>query len=387
MTGRKEMINKSPYKGTVLAVTVNACRLLLAVTFLFSGFVKANDPMGTMYKLQDYTNSMLHLTMPDIFLITCSVILATVEFSLGACILFAIKKKATARFALLFMAIMTILTVYIAIANPVADCGCFGDVIILSNTATLAKNIILLAAAFIINKYYRLQKEFAGGNIKWLVMLITFCSIIAYSVFCIINLPFFDFRPYKVGTNLYEGVTRTEQEYDIKIVYEKDGQTIELTVEDDDPDSTWQYVDTKRIPIGEKHEALDFHITSSEGDDITEEVLAQKGFLFLLIIPDLLNADEGCINRINEAYDFAMSQEIPFYCLTASASISDQEYWTEHTGAEYDYLFSDDRVLKTVVRAQPGLVLLHDATIIHKWSNYNMPDTMQLSTLLGTTKL
>lgn len=373
-------------KTKILAVAVNVCRLLLAATFLLSGFAKANDPLGTVYKLQDYCNSMLHISLPETFLTASSVILSTMEFTLGACILFAMKKKSTARFTLLLMAAMTAFTVYIAIADPVPDCGCFGDVIILSNTATLAKNIVLLAAAIVIYKHYRLQMDIVGPSIKWLIILLSFCSTIAYSAFCIINLPYFDFRPYKIGTDMYEGVTRAEQEFDIKIVYEKEGQMLELSAEDDDPDSTWQYVETRRIPVGEKKEVLDFHVTSAEGDDITEDILLQEGYQFMLIIPDLLKADEGCINHINEIYDYSVSHNIPFYCLTASFSPEAQKYWTEHTGAEYGYLMADDRMLKTVVRAKPGLVLLNSAVITHKWSNYNMPDTLQLNNMLQPTE-
>ena len=203
-------------KSIVLSIAVNTCRLLLAATFIFSGFVKANDPLGTVYKLEDYVSAMAWFTLPETFLLGCAVILAFFEFTLGVYTLFAISRKTTSRIMVAFMVLMTLLTVYIAIANPVSDCGCFGDVIILSNEATLAKNIVLLAAAILVCRYYRLQVNFVGSGIKWLISLLTLCFIIGYAVYCIINLPVFDFRPYQVGVNLQKSVAgASEQLFDV----------------------------------------------------------------------------------------------------------------------------------------------------------------------------
>lgn len=372
----------SKVKALGLTIAVNVCRLLLAATFIFSGFVKANDPLGTVYKLEDYIHAMAWFTLPDTFLLGCAVLLALFEFTLGIYILFGIKRKTTSSITLIFMVLMTLVTVYIVIANPVSDCGCFGDVLILSNGATLAKNIVLLAAAILVLRYYRLQKDFVGENLKWLIAFLTLCSIIVYAIYCIICLPVFDFRPYKIGTNLREAVTSTaNQQFEVKIIYEKEGQTLELAVEDDDPDSTWTYVETKRIPKGntEKLATMDFYVEDADGEDITEDILLADGYTFLLIIPDLRHADEGCVDKVNEVYDYTKDHDIGFYCLTASSTPQDQQYWSDHTGAEYKYYLAEERMLKTVVRGQPGLVLLKDGVIVKKWSNYNLPDEEELS--------
>ncbi|MBO4673746.1 MAG: DoxX family protein [Bacteroidaceae bacterium] len=371
----------SKVKSLGLTIAVNVCRLLLAATFIFSGFVKANDPLGTVYKLEDYIYAMAWFTLPDTFLLGCAVLLALFEFTLGIYILFGIRRKTTSSITVLFMVLMTLMTVYIVIANPVSDCGCFGDVLILSNGATLAKNIVLLAAAILVLRYYRLQKDFLGENIKWLIAFLTLCSIICYAIYCIICLPVFDFRPYKVGTNLREAVVGTSnQQFEVKIIYEKEGQTLELTAEDDDPDSTWTYVETKRISKGDtkKLAATDFYVEDADGEDITEDILLADGYTFLLIIPDLRNADEGCVDKVNEVYDYTQDHDIGFYCLTASSTPRDQQYWNDHTGAEYGYSLAEERMLKTVVRGQPGLVLLKDGIIVKKWSNYNLPDEEEL---------
>ena len=369
----------SKVKSQLLTVAVNVCRLLLAATFIFSGFVKANDPLGTVYKLEDYVHAMAWFTLPDTFLLGCAVILALFEFTLGVYLLFGMKRKATSAITLAFMVVMTLLTVYIAIANPVEDCGCFGDVLILSNGATLAKNIVLLGAAVLVSRYYRLQKDFLGSTAKWLIAFVSLCLIIVYAVYCIVCLPVLDFRPYKVGTNLREAVTSNQQKFDVKIVYEKDGQTLELSAEDEDPDSTWTYVETRRTPIETQHLATaDFYVADADGEDVTEEILLADGYTLLLIIPDLMNADEGCVDKVNEVYDYAQEKGWGFYCLTSSGDDRAQSYCNYHTGVEYMYYIAKDRMLKTVVRGQPGLVLLQDGVIVKKWGNYNLPDDAEL---------
>ena len=363
----------------MLHVAVNVCRLLLAVTFIFSGFVKANDPLGTVYKLEDYVHAMAWFTLPDTFLLGCAVLLAFFEFTLGVYILFGIKRRTTSLIALVFMVLMTLLTIYIVIANPVEDCGCFGDVLILSNGATLAKNIVLLGAAVLVNRYYRLQKDFLGSAMKWLVAFVSLCFIIGYAVYCIICLPALDFRPYKVGTNLREAVMSDQQKFDVKIIYEKDGQTLELSAEDEDPDSTWTYVETRRTEMATEHLATaDFYVADADGEDVTEDILLADGYTLLLIIPDLMNADEGCVDKVNELYDYAQEKGWGFYCLTSSEDQQAQVYWNEHTGAEYAYYIAEERMLKTVVRGQPGLVLLQDGIIVKKWGNYNLPNEEEL---------
>ena len=366
-------------KSLMLHVAVNVCRLLLAVTFIFSGFVKANDPLGTVYKLEDYVHAMAWFTLPDTFLLGCAVLLAFFEFTLGVYILFGIKRRTTSLIALVFMVLMTLLTIYIVIANPVEDCGCFGDVLILSNGATLAKNIVLLGAAVLVNRYYRLQKDFLGSAMKWLVAFVSLCFIIGYAVYCIICLPVLDFRPYKVGTNLREAVMSDQQKFEVKIIYEKDGQILELSAEDEDPDSTWTYMETRRTEMATEHLATaDFYVADADGEDVTEDILLADGYTLLLIIPDLMNADEGCVDKVNELYDYAQEKGWGFYCLTSSEDQQAQVYWNEHTGAEYAYYIAEERMLKTVVRGQPGLVLLQDGIIVKKWGNYNLPNEEEL---------
>ena len=361
---------------------VNACRLLLALTFLFSGFVKANDPYGTVYKLNDYFASMGNIHIPELVMLFMAVGIAFFEFSLGIYLFFGINRKKASTFTVIFMVLMTLLTVYIYIFNPVSDCGCFGDAIILSNGATLLKNIVLLSAAFFLKRFSKMQTEFVPDRFKWIISILSMVLILAYSSVCIYRLPIIDFRPYKIGTNLkanYESYSNPDN-FEIKIVYERDGETLELDAEDDDPDDSWTYVETKReIKNEEQLETSNFFFTDSKtDDDITEDILYNEGDVILLIIPDLKHADESCIDKINDIYDFSQEEHIAMYCLTASLDEKTQKYWNEHTGAEYEYYIGDDRLLKTIVRGKPGIVLIHNGVIMNKWSNHNIPSREEL---------
>lgn len=361
-------------KLRTLKIITNICRLLLAVTFIFSGFVKANDPYGTVYKLEDYFAAVGGIKIHELAVIVLAIGLAFVEFTMGIYLFFGINRKKISGWTVTFMTFMTLLTVWIYLFNPVSDCGCFGDVIILSNGETLAKNIVLLACAIFLKRYSKLQTEFVTDRFKWLISVVSMIAILLFSIRCIVELPFIDFRPYKIGTDLranYESYSNPDN-FEVKIIYEKDGKTLELDLDDDDPDSTWTYVETRRTIKNEKQLATsNFYFNDAETEeDVTEEILYDNKPTLLLIIPDLNHADESCIDRVNEIYEYAKNNGLPFYCLTGSADKESQTYWNEHTGAEYPYYIGDERLLKTVVRANPGLVLLHHGVIKKKWSNF-----------------
>ena len=242
----------------LLKITVNVCRLILASTFIFSGFVKANDPYGTAYKLIDYLNAWsVHL--PEAFAIFGAVILATIELVIGLYLFFGISRRPIARITTVLMGFMTLFTVYIAIFNPVSDCGCFGDAIILTNTETLLKNIVLMGASIMLWKYYELQIRFLSKNTEWLISIFSNIYALALAGYSIIYLPVIDFRPYHIGADVRRGIEIPEEErpqFENKIVYERDGEILELGLDEDDPDSTWTYVETKRVMIKEGGKAL-----------------------------------------------------------------------------------------------------------------------------------
>ncbi|MBQ8656518.1 MAG: triose-phosphate isomerase, partial [Prevotella sp.] len=368
---------------SVKKVLVNICRLVMAPTFILSGFVKAVDPLGTQYKLNDYLEAMhVGAAVPDFMTLVGAVALAAVEFLIGIFLLFAIRRRFTSRITLLFMTVMTALTVWIYIADPVSDCGCFGDAVVLTNGETLLKNIVLLACAVVVWKWPRDMWQFISQANQWIVVNYSALFIFITAALALYDLPQFDFRPYHVGANIKQGMEIPEgaeqPQFVTTYIMEKDGQRQEFTV-DNYPDSTWTYIDARTVQTSKGYEPPihDFMLTTPEGDDITDSLITQPGYVFLLVTPHLEQADDSNIDLINQVYDYAEENGYLFWCLTASSEKAINR-WRDITGAEYPFAQADDVTLKTVIRSNPGLLLLKDGTVIRKWSHNRLPDEEQL---------
>ena len=323
-------------------VVVNIARIILAVVLIFSGFVKAVDPLGTQYKLIDYLTAMhLQALTPDFLTLGASVILSAVEFGLGICLLFAIRRRTTTILTLLMMAVMTPLTLWLAIANPVSDCGCFGDALVLTNWQTFGKNIVLLLLAYTVWKWPFDMARLISVSNQWIVVNYSALFILAVSGWSLYDLPYFDFRPYHIGTDLRKG---------------------------------WN-----EMMEGNESPYAEFFLQRAEdGEDITDSLLNSKGYTFLLIAPHLENADDSQLDLINQMYEYAEDNEYPFYGVTASGE-KEMERWRDRTGAEYPFCQTDDITLKTIIRSNPGLLLLKDGVIIRKWSHNRIPDEYALT--------
>ena len=364
---------------------VNVCRFVLAVTFIFSGYVKAIDPLGTLYKLKDYAAAMsLNGLLPDWVLVGVAIALGALEFALGVFMLFAVRRHVVSRITLAFMTAMTVLTLWIFVADPVKDCGCFGDALKLTNGETLMKNIVLIACAAIVAWRPVDMARFISRSNQWIVRYYTVAYIVITSVYCLYTLPIFDFRPYHVGMNIKQGMEIPEgaeqPEFESTFLLRKNGETREFTL-DNYPDSTWEYVDTRTVQTKKGYEPPihDFALTSCDtGEDITEQVLTKKGYTFLLVSPRLAVADDSNFGDIDQIYEYAEENGIDFYCVTASAN-DEIERWRDLTGAEYQFCNADETTLKTMIRSNPGLMLLKDGTIIGKWSHNALPQTDDLT--------
>ncbi len=326
-------------------VIVNIARIILALTLIFSGFVKAVDPLGTQYKLDDYLTALgLGDYFSGLMTLGASVLLSAFEFTVGICLLFAIRRRLMAMLALLMMLVMTPLTLWLAIANPISDCGCFGDAIVLTNWQTFFKNVVLLLLAVIVRRWPLDMVRFISKSNQWIVFNYTVVFIVAVSGWSLYDLPYFDFRPYHVGTDLRGG---------------------------------WQ-----KMMEGHDSPYADFFVERIDnGEDITETLLNTKGYTLLLVSPHLEQADDSQLDLINQLYEYAEDNGYPFYCLTASGAKGIDE-WRNSTGAEYPFCQTDDIVLKTIIRSNPGLLLLKDGVIIRKWSKNRLPDEYALSAKL-----
>ena len=366
--------------STFLKIGVNIGRLLMAVTFIFSGFVKGMDPLGTQYKITDYLEA-LHLDwiFPSWSTLVMSILLSTCEFALGIFLLFAIRRRLVSKIALLVMSIMTLITLWIVLANPVKDCGCFGDAITLTNAETFGKNILLLAIAILLWRYPLMMPRLISKSTQWIVINYTFLYSIIMSLWSLWYLPQFDFRPYHIGANIKQGMEipkgAKQPKFETTFILEKNGVQKEFTL-DNYPDSTWTFIDSKTIQTEEGYvpPIHDFSIEDRKiGTDITQNVIQDKGYTFMLISPHLETADDSNFGNIDEIYEYTNEHGYKFICLTASNDKA-IKHWQDITGAEYPFYTTDETTLKTIIRSNPGLVLLKNGTIIQKWSHNDLPD-------------
>ena len=319
-------------------LVANLCRLLLSVTFVFSGVVKLIDPRGTQYKIEDYAVAMgAYEWLPADVPLAIAFVLAMFEFYLGFNLFFGIRRRTTTRLALCLMLLMTPVTLWLALTNAVGDCGCFGDALRLTNWQTFGKNALLLVAAVVAMCYYRLLTRFITERNQWLLSLYAMVFALFLGLYNIRHLPVIDFRPFRIGTDLPKAM-----------MAEWEGETEEF-----------QYAD--------------FVLQTLQGEDITMDWLAQPGYKFLLVSPFLEQADDGTMDRINALYDYCQQQGYPFLAVTSSLQES-IDRWKDLTGAEYDFVLCDGTMLKTVIRSNPGLLMLHDGVIYQKWASANLPD-------------
>ena len=377
----------------LLKMIVNLCRIIVAVTFIFSGFVKAIDPIGTQYKLQDYLGAIgMAGILPNWTLLAVAVFLAAIEFCIGIFLLFAIQRRLISKLTVAFMAFMTMVTVWIVVADPVKDCGCFGDALHLTNTETLIKNIVLLVCSLAIMYRPLAMFRFVSKSNQWIVTNYTIVFILVSSGLSLYYLPIFDFRPYHIGVNIPRGMEIPKgaklPQFKTTFIMEKNGQRKEFTL-DNYPDASWKFIDSKTVQTSEGYipPIHDFSITDNKtGLDLTNSVLGHKGYTFLLIAPHLEMADDSNFGDIDRLYEYAQSYDIPFYCLTASTTKAIKR-WIDLTGAEYPFCITDEAVLKTIIRSNPGLLLLKDGTIINKWSHNNLPNEAKLSRPISQSSL
>lgn len=384
-------------KNIIVKVLVEISRIILGLTFIFSGFAKAVDPFGFAYKIEDYFTAF-YLSPFSFLAFPISAALCIAEFAMGACMLFGLYRKWNSRLMLAVMIFMTLLTLYLAIANPVEDCGCFGDALIITNWQTFYKNIVLLFCAIVVCIYCERISNFFTGKTYWLAFLYIFLFIGLFVFRNYLYDPLLDFRPYRIGANLPElmdvevGKGRVEES---TFVYAKDGVEKEFS-EDNYPweDSTWVFVrmDTKVISEGITSPIKDFAINELTFDakrteiidqsDITSDVLADSNYVFLMITPSLERMSDSYLSSFEDVENYANDYGYKFYCLTAS-STDEIIKWANENTINFDFCTMDERTLKTIIRSNPGLILLKDGVIINKWADIDVPSEKDLTGDLG----
>lgn len=353
---------------------VHFSRLILGLVFVFSGFVKLIDPLGFVYKIEDYFTAFgglfLHLDFLSLF---AAIALPAFEFLIGLNLVFMIQLRRTSVLALLFMCVMTPLTLYIAVFNPVSDCGCFGDALVITNWQTFFKNLVLITLALFLFFNTRKHKPLLMPKIEWLIIFIFSCTGIGLSLYSYNHLPLIDFMPYKTGVNIPEAMMVPEgapkDVYSTTFIYKKNGVEKEFTLENyPKNDSSWTFVDqkTKLISVGYKAPIHDFSIVDANFNDITEEVIFYPETTYLLIMYDLNKASVEGAQRAEALYQKYKNSTTKFYALTASGDDDVRNFCLKNK-VTYPFCKTDPITLKTIIRANPGLVKISNGVIKAKW--------------------
>lgn len=377
------MRHKSKSKNNILLIA----RIIFGLVFLFSGFVKAVDPLGTAYKISDYLEAF-SLTSLDFLAFPSALALIAAEFTIGFDILLNVHLKATTWIAGLFMLVMTPITLYLALENPISDCGCFGDAIVMTNWQTFYKNVVLCIILIIIALLKDHARPWLSNWGAWIVTLLPILISVGISIYCYNLLPILDFRPYKKGNNIIEGMSIPEgaplDKYEATFFYEKDGVEQAFTL-DNYPaeDSTWTFVrqESKLIEQGFVPPIHDFSIITEDGD-ITDLVLEDAGYTLLVISHKVEKASTKNIKCVKSVISNAKKAGTNVIWLTSSYSDDIDAFKTQY-GINDTFGATDDITLKTIVRSNPGLVLIKDATVIEKWHHNSLPTKEKLNQLIN----
>ncbi len=362
-------------------------RLILGIVFIFSGFVKGVDPLGSTYKFTDYFNAF-NIGFLEPFALVLAIILAAAEFSIGVSLLFRFRYRIGVWAVLVFISFFTIITFILALTNPVSDCGCFGDAIILTNWQTFFKNLILLPFVLHIFWFRASRKDVFTPPFSWLALMVFTLVFLGIEFHAYRHLPMLDFRPYSVGTYIPEKMSMPEgaPQDEIKsfLYYEKEG-TVEEFTEDNFPweDTTWTYVDSKHILVKKGYEPPihDFTIVDETDTDITSALLSDEGYSFLLVAAHLEDADTEALNYASRLAAWCGQAGHSFYCTTASGEQEIEEI-RQTLDPAFGFHTTDEITLKTIVRSNPGLLLIKEGTILAKWAYRDFPDLEEFEDIL-----
>lgn len=356
-------------KKRLLAAVTWVVRLAVGGTFVFSGFVKSIDPWGTLYKFDDYLAALGIDLWPQIVL-AAVFLLCAAEFLAGVFLVTGSFRRITPWFAALFMLVMLPLTFWIALKDPVDDCGCFGDALILSNWATFWKNVALTLG--IVWLIYRNRKTgwLIRPALQWLGVVVSSIYILLIALYGYNVQPMLDFRPFKVGTELLSESDAEEPRF--TFIYEKEGIRKSFSEEDELPDESdgWTFVDRVESESSvksdklEKSESSDFRLWTRDSEDVTEDVLDSEGDIMMILIPDVSEMSAAYIWKLNTLDDWSTRHDVRMIAV-ACGSESQLDEWEDLAMASYPIYTADDTQVKMLARGNPAVVWLKDGVV--KW--------------------
>ena len=348
-------------------------RILVGITFVFSGFVKLVDPVGSMYKFQEYFGAdVLNLTFLDPYALEFSIVLIIAELMLGVMLLVGYKSKFTGYSLLALISIFLFLTWYSAYYNKVTDCGCFGDAVKLTTWETFYKNVVLIFMILWLVMRHKDIKPFINPKIAQKISVLGLVASIAVVIYVLNYLPIIDFRPYAIGKNIEEGMQTPKDApkaiYKDTWIYKVNGVDKQFTTDE----KPWNipgavFVDRKSELIQEGYTPPIHDFTmEKEGVDLKNQLLKEDKLL-LVVMYNLELASEKGIQKIKEVTDKALDKGYKVYAMSASTS-ADYQKVKKQFNLNFDLLFCDETTLKTIVRSNPGLVKLNRGTVVGKWA-------------------
>lgn len=327
-------------------------RVVVGATFVFSGFTKAVDPWGFIIKIGEYLSSWHISPMPDEALLGVAGLIAITEFTVGVLLMLGCMRHIVAWLAFIIMCAMLPLTAYIAIANPVDDCGCFGDALVISNTATFIKNIFLFVFAFALGKLNPKVEGIYPHIMQWLVVI----ASVAYALILVIAgyfvQPMVDFRPYKIGSPIISASDES-----IAMVYEKDGVEKAFGI-DDLPDDSWTFVRREETPVsdGRLLAVFDGH------DDVTPYVFEPEAPQLVLIVNNPLTHNRARASMANKLNDYVQRMGGSMIGIVALQP-ERLDWWKELATPDYEVYCAEDTSLKELARGEAALVYIKDGVI------------------------
>ncbi len=347
-------------------------RVIIGLVFLFSGFVKLIDPVGIGLIFEEYLK-IVGLGAFHTLALIMGVSLAIIEMLLGLTLLIQLRVRYSAIAALAFLSFFTLLTFFLAIFNPITDCGCFGEAIKLSNWQTFFKNIFLLALAVILFLQRRKIGSQADAATEWGVIALLATILLFFSIHSYRYLPMIDFMEYKPGTNLRVNVNYNERGdsplFETLLIYSKEGKRYEFTV-DNLPDSTYTFVDSKTKKVSKNDAIADFAISDNQGNYVTNSILSSNRKLFLISVPFPKHLKRGYAERFIKLKDAVEGSGGSLIILSGAGYYSNELLEVSEKIPVY---YTDFKTLLTFNRSNGGAVYLHDGVIVSKWAYRKLP--------------
>lgn len=387
--------NPSQKKSTnFIDILLGFSRIFVGALFIFSGFIKANDPTGFGYKLQEYFH-VFHTDFLNDYSTWIAIIICGFEIAMGVFLLLGIYRKTVAWGLLLLIIFFTFLTFYSAFFEVVSSCGCFGDAIPLTPWESFGKDLVLLVFILIIFKYRnRIKPLITSSGKRSFAAFLTLVISFGIGIYTLFFLPFIDFLPYKVGNDipklmvLPEGEESDVFEYIYEIKNKSTGETKKVTDKEYMAgiweDDNWEVIGepaSRLVKKGYQIPIPDLLISNAEGDDVTHEIIENPYYNFIVVstyIDKLSTADVIALDRINSTIrDLSSDYNLRAVLLTASSSDTAQKLNTE-MDLMLETFYADAVPLKSMVRSNPGVLLLQNGVVIKKWSKLTFPSKEEL---------